>query len=313
MLQSERVSLTVVPAAGGKIIELVDRRSGRNWLWRNPDIALGKASRDADFARDLDSGGWDEVLLSVRPGRIRQFADHIGVIPDHGDLLSREWTVDKLEVTRGKDLVCEMSATGKAANYRFERRLRIPQNLAVVEFDYRMLNDGEHAVPCYWCAHPLLAVERGAIIDIGDSVPMRVEDSASRELVRPGQEQVWPNLRLRDEQSIDLSRSFEHNGSGARIPHKVFVGTPEDGAVMVKLANSEQITIRSDAEQLPWTGLWINNGAWSGCDSEPYINLGIEPATTPYDCINEAIENDAVTWLQPGEEKRWSLAVELSS
>ena len=50
---------------------------------------------------------------------------------------------------------------------------------------------------------------------------------------------------------------------------------------------------------------------WSGCGSEPYTNLGLEPATSPYDCVNEAIENDTVPWLQPGEERRWSLKVEM--
>lgn len=313
LLQSKQVSLTVVPAAGGKIIELSDRRSGRNWLWRNPDIAIGKASRDANFARDLDSGGWDEVLLSVMPGRIHQSADHIGAIPDHGDLLSREWAVDRLEVTPGKEIVCVMSTTGQAATYQFERQLRIPDNQAVVKFDYRMLNNGEHPVPWYWCAHPLLAVGSGATINIEDGMPMRIEDSATREMVQPGQEQFWPNLQINDEQLIDLSRSFDHNSSGSQIPRKVFVRMPDSGAASVRLASGEQITIRSHADQLPWLGLWINNGAWSGCGSAPYVNLGLEPATTPYDCINEAIDNDAVSWLQPGEERRWSLMVELQS
>jgi hypothetical protein len=81
----------------------------------------------------------------------------------------------------------------------------------------------------------------------------------------------------------------------------------------VQLASGEQFTLRTDARELPWFGLWINNAAWSGCGSAAYTNLGIEPATVPFDCINEAIANDAVAWLQPGEEQRWSLQVELHS
>ena len=61
LLQNDRVSLTVVPAVGGKIIELKDRRSGRNWLWKNPHIPLSRPRPEDNFDRELDSGGWDET------------------------------------------------------------------------------------------------------------------------------------------------------------------------------------------------------------------------------------------------------------
>ena len=74
-----------------------------------------------------------------------------------------------------------------------------------------------------------------------------------------------------------------------------------------------QRTFRFDPAELPWRGIWINNRGWCGCGSEPYMNLGLEPATTPYDCVNQAIENDAVPWLQPGGIRNWSLSVELQA
>ena len=55
------------------------------------------------------------------------------------------------------------------------------------------------------------------------------------------------------------------------------------------------------------------DGVWPGCGSEPYTNFGIEPAMVPYDCINRAIENDAVSWLEPGAERSWSISVELQA
>jgi galactose mutarotase-like enzyme len=311
LLQSDLVSLTLVPAAGGKIIELTDRRSGRNWLWRNPEIALRKPDRNADYAQELDSGGWDEVLLSVKPGRIRKLAEHMQPIPDHGDLLSCDWSVDELKNGAGRNLECTMSARGQSAPYYFQRRIRIAKCLATVEFDYRLVNDGDRPLPWYWCAHPLLAVEPETVIDIADNAPMRIEDSATRAVAAADSDQFWPGLQLRDGSSIDLSQSFAPNGRKQGIAHKLFVAAPESGDVTVKLATGEKLTMRTDVQNLPWFGLWINNAAWSGCGSKPYTNLGIEPATTPFDCINEAIENNAVDWLQPGEDRSWSLAVEL--
>ena len=37
-MQNRHLRLSVLADAGGKISELIDLRSGRNWLWRNPHI-----------------------------------------------------------------------------------------------------------------------------------------------------------------------------------------------------------------------------------------------------------------------------------
>jgi galactose mutarotase-like enzyme len=228
-------------------------------------------------------------------------------------LLSSDWSVDELQVDSANNLTCAMSAKGTSADYHFEREIRLPGNSAVVEFKYRLRNDGEQALPCFWCAHPLLAIEQDAVINIAGNMPLRVEDAETRAIVANDAEQRWPTLLMHDGEAIDLSQSFAANGTARSSASKIFVRTPASGSAGVVLKNGESITFRFDADELPWLGLWINNGAWSGCGSEPYTNLGIEPATSPYDCINEAVENEAVAWLQPGEERRWSLSVEIVS
>ncbi len=310
-LQNDRVDLAIVPQAGGKIVDLIDRRTGRNWLWKNPHIPISIAEPGSDFGKKQDSGGWDEVLLSVKPGRIRTASEHIAAIPDHGDLLASEWTVENLQVDANDDLICAMATTGTAARYRFERHIRIPANRAVVELSYCLRNDADEALPSYWCAHPLLAIGPDSVIDIAGNMPLRVEDVNTRAYSAEETEQRWPHLLLRNDESLDLSQSFASNAVRRSFASKIFVTSPENGSASVLLKDGSRLTFRFDPEELPWLGLWINNGAWSGCGSEPYTNLGIEPATSPYDCVNEAIENDAVQWLQPGEERRWSLKLEM--
>ncbi len=158
-LQNRHVDLAVVPAAGGKIIDLIDRRSGRNWLWRNPHIPLSRAKRSGDFNREQDSGGWDEILLSIKPGKIASASDQFQAVPDHGDLIGCEWFVDELQVTAVGDVVCDMSAIGGSAPYRFKRQIRLRHDEPIVYLSYSLTNDGDESLPCYWCAHPLLAVE----------------------------------------------------------------------------------------------------------------------------------------------------------
>lgn len=308
-LRNSAVELSIAPAAGGKIVELIDRRSGRNWLWRNPHIAINRVQREANYELESDSGGWDEVLLSVKPGRVQIADEQFASIPDHGDLVSSVWQVVNLQVAAERDVVCEMAASGVAASYRFRRRIRLPRNEAAIDFNYKLCNESDVSLPWYWCAHPLLAIEPDARIEIGGRNSLRVEDAATRALCEPNTKQRWPNLLLKNGR-LDLSQSFASHGAQHSLASKVFVETAGAGPVSL-VQGTSRLSFLFDPAELPWLGLWINNGAWSGCGSEAYVNLGIEPATTPYDCVNEAIENNAITWLQPGEEREWSLRVEL--
>lgn len=309
-LQSPFVRVAIVPAAAGKIIELIDRRSGRNWLWSNPDLPVARAARDATYESELDSGGWDEVLLSVKPALIQVSAERLVSIPDHGDLLSCEWQLSDLQLAANQDATCTMAANGIAANYRFERRLRLPQDEAAIDINYKLRNDGDAPLPWFWCAHPLFAIEPDARIEIDGRPLLRVEDVATRELCGPNSQQRWPELLLKNGSRVDLSQSFADDGTQLATATKLFVQNSGAGCASV-VQGGARLNLIFDAAVLPWLGLWINSGAWSGCGSEPYFNLGMEPATTPYDCVNEAAENNALLWLQPGEERQWSLRVEL--
>ena len=312
-LQNDRLELAIVPQAGGKIVDLIDRCSGRNWLWKNPHIPISVATRDSDFGKELDSGGWDEVLLAIKPGRIHSLSENIAAIPDHGDLLSSDWWIEDVRVEANNDLVCVMATRGQSAPYRFERQIRIPDNRSVMQLSYRLCNESDEALPGYWCAHPLLAIGPDCMIEIAGNMPLRAEDAETGLQLCADSEQRWPNLVLPDGECRDLARSFASDAAPATFANKIFVRSPGNGIASVVLADGARLIFCFDPEELPWLGLWINNGAWSGCGSEPYTNLGIEPATSPYDCINEAIENDAVPWLAPGAERCWSLQVELHS
>jgi hypothetical protein len=53
-LENERMSVSLLPEAGGKIAELIDRRSGRNWLWQNQHLPIRRPVYGSDYGRELD-------------------------------------------------------------------------------------------------------------------------------------------------------------------------------------------------------------------------------------------------------------------
>ena len=59
---NDLIRLEVLPECGGKIRSLVDRRTGREWMWRNPNLPQRLPEYAQNFERELDTGGWDELF-----------------------------------------------------------------------------------------------------------------------------------------------------------------------------------------------------------------------------------------------------------
>ena len=149
-LRNERLRVSILPDAGGKISKLTDLHTGRNWLWNNPVIPFAQGQYGVDYGAVLDSGGWDEILLSVSPVTL-ELGDNRNIdIPDHGGLVGQVWAVTRAETEACGDAVCEMSVRGRAAKYQVRRTIRLPHGEARLEFDYALTNNGTVSSPWFW-------------------------------------------------------------------------------------------------------------------------------------------------------------------
>jgi hypothetical protein len=309
LMENDSLSVTILPAAGGNIAEMTDKRSGRNWLWQNPHIPIDSARTGDDYGLQLDSGGWDEILLSVTADQIDLTDELKHRVADHGELVRRRWNAD-VRTNERDETLCEMSVVGEFVNYEFRRVVTLHRDAPRMDVDYQLTNREEFALPWYWCAHALVDAQPNMRINLPTGLPYRIEGKVEQLADR----QLWPTIMSAQQERIDLSRSFASDGSARRFARKIFTQAPESGIVSVEAPDTNEcLTMRFDPEVLPWLGLWINNRGWSGCGSEPYLNLGLEPSTTPYDSVSEAIENDAVIWLNSGASREWSVSVELAS
>ncbi len=307
-LQNEYMTISILPAAGGNISAITDRRSGRNWLWQNPHIPISSNRIGEDYGQHLDSGGWDEILLSVSADQIALPGAGKHSIADHGDLVRQCWTANVSKNETGNEL-CETTVTGTTLDYEFRRILTLHRDSPRLSVEYTLSNKEKFAIPWFWCAHPLLDVKPCMRLNLPKGLRFRVEGEDQAKI-----RHQWPTIRFEQNEIIDLSKIFDNDGKTRRFASKIFVRAPEDGTVTVEAPDShERLTLRFDPEILPWLGLWINNRGWSGCGSEPYRNLGVEPTTAPYDKVSDAIANDAVRWLKPGESCQWTLCVELAA
>jgi len=311
-LENARLSVSIVPEVGGKITDLVDRRSGRNWLWQNPHLPLRRPIYGSDYGRELDSGGWDEILFSTSPCEVGLPDGTRQRIPDHGDLVGQSWNVDASAAEESQHAVCELTTSGRVFDYRWRRVATLDAERPRLTLEYSLENTGNAPWPWSWCAHPLIAVERGMRIELPAGLEFRLADSQRLNVRQPDSEFSWPRLALGDGRAIDLAASFDSGSEPDRFAAKLFVRSAAPGAVSITSADrTERLTIRYDERAIPWLGLWINNRAWSGCGSPPHLNLGLEPSTSPCESLAQAIAEGWTEPLEPGKIRSWSLEIEV--
>lgn len=274
ILQNEDLRLVVLPDCGGKIASLKDRRTDMEWLWRNSQLEYKIPDYGESYVEKLDSGGWDEVFPSVSPTEN---------IPDHGDLVQLPWAVQCHEEER-----LRMSVEGRCAPFYFERDLFLSGSR--IHCEYRIENRGEKAFPWLWCAHPLfpltpevaIEAEGEFRVDSGLGAASQHEGKLVSLDDLPFEEKGWAAKLFGRREALDTVTLRHQDGSGLRLSW--------------------------DAEMIPYLGLWVNNGGWSGCGSEPYFNLGVEPTSLPIDNLSEA---EYPSFLSAGESVSWSLTVSL--
>lgn len=311
-LRNQHVRVSIQPDAGGKITDLINQRSARNWLWCNPHLPTGKSRYGVDYGRELDSGGWDEVLLSMSPSTLTLGDGLLRHIPDHGDVVGQSWQVLDASVTADGAAICDMTVSGRALQYEFRRIITLGNDNSHLDVSYSLTNGEAFALPWYWSMHALLPAQPDLQIELPRHQDFRVDHSTHGGNGVAAPDHSWPYLPVRDGTAINLSRCFDEDAAPGRFASKVFVRSPDSGLVSVLAADTgERLAIRYDPADLPWLGLWLNNGGWSGCNSDPYVNLGIEPTTAAFDSLAEAVAADSISWLPSGETRSWALAVEL--
>ncbi len=273
-LESAELKLVFEPEQGGKWRSLRDRRSGREWFWRNPHLGVSPIRYGDSFIAQHDTGGWDEIFPSVAP---------CGKVPDHGDLVHLPWQVDEQSDTR-----LAMSLQGRCFPFRFERTVVLDG--ASIRCDYRLKNTGEQPFPWLWCAHPLLPLSPDLRLEAAGSFQVAAAMGAAEAL---------------EGQGIQLNELPDHSAPWAA---KLFSDCNVVDQMTVRHADGSGLKFSWDAQQIPYLGLWINHGAWSGCGSAPYFNLGIEPAMLPVDDLSEAKEPPV---LAAEDALEWSLEVDV--
>ena len=280
-LVNDKVSVSLVPVYGARVVSLKDLASGREWLdgWSPASSRRLHPPRDpADFATG-PGAGLDECLPTIDPCRVsgRDLADH-------GELWNLPAFPDPEAAARG-ELVSAWSL--RSLPLDFTRRIALSG--ATVRFSYSLANRSTRPAPFLWAWHALFSLRRGDRLELPASV---------RKCTRPsGQPLPWP----RAIPGCDLSRA--DLAAAPRRKAKVFLGPLAAGSATLRDSRGPSLALRWPAATLPFIGLWITRGAWNGLH-----HWAVEPTNARADALSELVRDKSpLHWLAPRETREWQV------
>jgi len=287
ILESDALRVSVLPALGGHVAELVDRAAERDLLWHNPRTAPRPAPHGAHFD-DWWSGGWDEIFPSGDRGTL-----HGELLPYMGELWCVPWAAEAS--SDGDTASITATGFGTIAAARFERRLSLRGNEPIVRAHYRIDNLDVRPLPFTWGIHPAFAVTPAHRID-HPGREMLVGVSSDSTMGVAGHRYRWPELPdpsqpagVRDMRRVRPREESVFGGHWA-------TDLPEGWLALTDTSTGRGVAIVFDETIFRHAWVWQVYGGWRG-----HHHVALEPWTSCPMQLDVAEAVGQARILQPGE------------
>ncbi len=286
-IESNALQVEVDPDFGARVVSLIDRRSGRDWMAKGPQSS--QVGEDVVYAAD-EAVGWDECFPTVAPWDASETA-HGRRLRDHGDLWGRPFAIE----AQATD---SLALSRTAGGFRFARRLSVQDG--VLTADYTVDNVGAVALPYMWALHGLLAVTPE------DRIALGVDAVSATYLSRDGKTTVAPQLAWPGPDPVlGLPLDVVHP-SDTQFAGKLYASAVPGARASVSGPRGA-IDIAWDG--VAHLGIWLNYGGWPAPGNGHHIAL--EPTTAPVDHLGQALEQGSAATLAPGASARWTITMTL--
>ena len=281
-LESDWLRVQVAPTAGGRLISLVHKPSGHEFLWRNRKLRLEQLSPGSEYDPNF-YGGIDELLPNDIPEKINEIE-----CPDHGEL----WTMPLDWREEGQRLVLEGRLPGFGLSYRREMSLR-PDG-PCLDLSYRISNPTAERRQFLWKLHAAVLVEAGDVIECPARRAQVVDLAWSRhKTLAPF---AWPNIE----------------GAAANVIPAAD-GTM-DFFYLYDLAAGEvgwrrpgkglKFAYQFDTQTFPYVWLFASYGGFNG-----HYTVILEPCTAMPISVNAAAALRQCSVLDPGQSLETKVVV----
>ncbi len=248
LVETGRLTAVFLPDDGGKLASLTDR-DGKEYLAQAEGRFYRVLSREGRYGA-AECSGFDDMFPTIDPYVTRE-----GILcPDHGEIcrMSAEVTVEQ-EAVR----FCFRSLL-----FQTTFRKTVTERNGALQLSYRIENDSDSDFPCLWAAHCMLSGEDDA------------------EIVTPYSADAPIRKMFGDRVESELNRTRLTGYAPDGEAYKFYYTEPiREGICGCRYPSAKKMFLfRYDREEIPYLGLWFNNGSCKGMYS-----IGLEICTAPYD------------------------------
>jgi hypothetical protein len=281
-LESDLLRADVAPAVGGRVLSLVEKTGGHEFLWRNQNLRLRALPAGSEYDPNF-YGGIDELMPNDIPEKIN------GVdCPDHGEL----WTTPLSWRQDGERLVLEGRLARCGLIYQREMSLR-PET-PCVDFKYRISNTTRERREFLWKLHAALVVQPGDLIDCPARKAQVVDLAWSRyKTLTPFE---WPKLEGTTVNVVpapDGTMDF------------FYLFDLADGEIAWRRpAQGLEFAYTFDLKVFPYAWIFASYGGFNG-----HYTVILEPCTTMPISVNDAASKQQCSRLDPGQTLETSVTI----
>lgn len=273
-MENEYLQVDVAPGVGGRVVNILEKSSGHQFLWRNERLKLEKLEPGAEYDPNF-YGGIDELIPNDIPETLNGLE-----CPDHGEL----WTLALDYRIEGETLV--LSGTLPVFGLRYVRRLTLRPGSTYIDIDYHIENSTGERREFLWKLHAALNIEPGDRIVCPASAAKAPDLDYSRWHSEGPFD--WPEI---EEQRADIIPErdgtmdflYLYDLAKGQIAWK----SPDKGLTFV---------YEFDQEMMPYAWIFASFGGFEG-----HYMVILEPCTTMPISVNEAARLGQCSVLEAGE------------
>jgi len=275
---------------GGKIASI--QKGGREYLYQGHSKEFIVPRFEASFG-ECDLSGFDDMIPTVNAGFIQDGVFAGVPMADHGEIWALKWRIHE----NTGEILSEVD--GIRLPYCLHKRLTLQKNILVIKYELR--NKTDYSFPCLWAAHIMIhANENTRFIPSGHDGSIRSTLDMNSKLGGFGALHSWPLTKDREGNPYYLDRlSSRHSG----ICEKYYFEGPCGSEIQIR--NPDMI-LRFVSKKNPCLGVWLNSDGY-----KDQYNIGIEPATAPYDSPETARQWGYPAVLEGEEVIKWQLEFEI--
>ncbi len=300
-IENKKISLTTIPELGGKIISIVNKDTGFDFIWRNKVIKLQKFSYGSPYALS-DSSGIDELFPNIGGGKYIDFPWENIDIPDHGEIWSQSFktTVEEDKIIQ---IVC-----GVRFPYIFNREISIDDN--VIKLSYRVENLNQFKFNFTWAIHPIFKLLEDTEIIVEGSPDVTVDyNSTNKELISRDKKYIWPVIEAEDGEKMDFSKVAKNKGEA----FKLVLSNLSTGLVTLKYGDkNEKIDVIFNKNENKYCGLWLNSKGWPAGNECKYNHVSIAPGNAIMGSLEECIHRNGFGSIESEGQVTWDIKFNIS-